>query len=206
MTKRVRGVLAVAACLVVGLACAPKGTPGERIVTPPPDPGAVVQAYQRAAAPGTEHQWLAKMAGAWEVEVKAFFDPTKPPEVSQGRAELRMVLGGRYLEQHFKSVFMDMPFEGHGVMGFDNGRGVFVGMWTDTMSTGFLLEEGQYDPVADTLETTSHMMDPLTKAPRTGRSVTRWKDPDHFTVEMFDVGPDGKEVKSMEMLYVRVAG
>jgi hypothetical protein len=99
---------------------------------------------------------------------------------------------------------MEQPFSGIGYSAYDNVRRVFTGVWMDTMSTHFLTEEGNLDASGKVLTTVMSYSDPLTGKTKRGRSVTTVVDADTHTVVMFDQGPDGKEIKSMEMTYRRI--
>ncbi len=50
---------------------------------------------------------------------------------------------------------------------------------------------------------TSDQYHPGTKAPMEKRSLITLKDKDHHTMEMFFTGPDGTEMKGMEIQYTR---
>jgi hypothetical protein len=49
------------------------------------------------------------------------------------------------------------------------------------------------------------MICPQTKDPYKKRSVIKLVDHDRHSMEMFFTGPDGKEVKNMEIQYERIA-
>ncbi|MGH8590598.1 MAG: DUF1579 family protein, partial [Gammaproteobacteria bacterium] len=46
-----------------------------------------MEAWEKAAQPGPQHQWLARKAGRWEFAGKFWMDPTKPPTESVGTVE-----------------------------------------------------------------------------------------------------------------------
>ena len=51
----------------------------------------------KAGTPGPEHDKLKAMAGTYEAKVMMWMDPKMPPMEMVGKAENKMILGGRYL-------------------------------------------------------------------------------------------------------------
>ena len=47
-------------------------------------------------------------------------DPTKAPTESVGTVERELMLGGRVLAEKVRSTYMNKPFEGYGLTGYDN--------------------------------------------------------------------------------------
>lgn len=164
---------------------------------------AAMEAWAKFATPGPEHKWLEKLAGTWTVKVKSWMAPGQPPTESDGAAEARMMLGGRYLHEQFKSSFMGQPFEGAGVTGYDNLKKKFVGNWMDTMSTAIMATEGTVDAAGKVMTSWGMVDDPVTGRPQKMKGVLTLVDPDHHTYEMWSTGPDGKEWKSLELAYTR---
>jgi hypothetical protein len=64
------------------------------------------------------HEWLKSMEGEWDLATKFTFEPGKPPVEGKARETARMAVGGFFLVFDVKGE-MPMPFEGHGVMGYD---------------------------------------------------------------------------------------
>ena len=65
----------------------------------------------------------------------------RPAQESTGTSENKMILGGRYLEQHYDGTMMGQPFCGIGY-GFDNYKKKYVATWIDSMGTGILVTTG----------------------------------------------------------------
>ena len=129
--------------------------------------------------------------------------PGEPPQVSEGSSEHRLVLGGRFLEQVYKGTSMGMPFEGIGYTGYDNYKGKFVGTWMDNMGTMIMTSIGTYSPMNKTFNFTARMDDVVKGKEIEMRDVIRIIDRDNSIAEMFCPGPDGKEFKTMELIYKR---
>lgn len=165
---------------------------------------AMMEAYQKAGTPGTEHRQLAAMAGTYDLVVKAWHAPDAPPTTDTGTATRKMILGDRVMVEDVASQMMGQPYSGQGLHGFDNVTGKYWATWSDSMSTGLMVSEGSCD--ADMACTyTGSYHDPVTKKPQATRMTTRWTGKDTEVFEMYAPGPDGKEAKMMEITYTRRA-
>ncbi len=186
--------------ICIALACpalAQKDQPGQ------PSQDEMMKAYQAAATPGPQHAMLAKSAGSWTCTVKSWMDPAGEPMVSEGTEEAEMIYGGRYLQSHFKGSMMGQPFEGMGLMGYDNVKKKYVGTWLDTMSTGIMPYEGDYDPQKKEIVCHGEFADAGTGQMQTCRLVSRFVNDNQHVFEMWGPDPSGKDVKWMEITYNR---
>ncbi|HEY0591259.1 MAG TPA: DUF1579 domain-containing protein [Thermoanaerobaculia bacterium] len=167
------------------------------------DEKAAMEAWMKAATPGDAHKKLAELEGTFEATVRMWDKPGAEPNVSKGTSENRLILGGRWLEQRFKSTFMDQPFEGVGYTGYDNIKKQYVGTWMDTMSTGVMLSTGQPGKVANSYVFTGTMDDPMSGKSMPVEEKFVVHGPDRHVMEMYAPGPDGKMYKNMEIEYLR---
>jgi len=202
MPKRailVFGAALAAAFLAASASAAPQDKPPQMSA----EEKAMMEAWAKAATPGKHHQWLASKAGKWEFSGKFWTDPTKPPTSSGGTAERSLMLGGRVLGEKVASPgFMGQMFEGYGLTGYDNVAQEFWGTWNDTMGTGVMISKGSCnDKGACTF--TGEFVDAVTGKKKTSRMASRDEGPDKEVHEFWDRGPDGKEFKSMELVYTR---
>ena len=173
---------------------------------PSPAEKEIMEKYMKAATPGPEHQQMAKMAGKWKLQVTAWMAPGAPPMKSDGTAEFRTILGGRYLEQEVHGSMGDQPFEGLGLQGFDNVTQEHVATWIDSMSTGMMLMRGRCAAGSKTCTMKGTTSDPVTgKEMPVTSTVTHMSD-DNFKFEMFASGPAGKRFKTLEIVYTRAGG
>lgn len=161
-----------------------------------------MKAWENSMTPGAEHKWMETYAGEWIVETKIWMDPSQPPMVSKGSCTNTMTMGGRYLEYVFKGEFMGMPFDGKGVMGFDNTEKKFKSTWRDSMSTGIMYTVGTFDEKTQTMTSVGTSLDPVSKQEMKTKEITRYISKDKYVMEMFmDWG--GQEFKTMELTYTR---
>lgn len=198
MTRRLFDLLgsALAAVLLVAPAAAQEKQPSA-------EDKAMMEAWAKAATPGQQHQWMASKAGAWEFSGTTWMAPSQPPMKFSGSAERKMLLGGRVMaEKVSSSGFMGQPFEGYGLGGYDNVTGEWWGTWSDSMSTGLMVTKGNCDDKG-ACTYTGEYVDAMTGKKKTSRMAARDEGPDKEIHEFWEKGPDGKEFKSMELVYTR---
>lgn len=153
--------------------------------------------------PGEHHARLAKMAGRWNVASKMWMDPAAPPMESKGTAEMRMIMDGRFLQEDFKGDMMGVPFTGMNILGYDGFQKQYVSTWIDSMTTETVVSRGTCSEDGKVMTMEGMMTNPETKKPQKTRFVTTKASDDQFTMEMFTPGPDGKDMKMMELRYTR---
>jgi hypothetical protein len=192
-------LLAIALPLLAVAALA-QGKTGQATMTP--EQKAEMEAYMKAGTPGAQHQWLASMAGNYDLKIKSWQEPGAPPMEEGGTATRKAALDGRILMEDMTSTMMGTPFTGHGMMGYDNVSGKYWSTWTDTMSTGLMVSQGTCD-AQKACTFTGAWNDPITKGPVKARMTTRWASPTTEIFEMYGPGKDGKEMKMMEITYTK---
>ena len=197
--------MAVLACALAGSAMADEAAGKASHQAEPrmtPEQMAEMEAYMRAGTPGPQHERLASKAGEYDVLVRSFHDPSGTPMEEKGTAVRKVELDGRVMTEHFKGSMMGMPFTGHGMTGYDNVTGKYWSTWNDSMSTGIMVSEGTCDE-KDACTFMGTWNDAVKKGPVTARMTTRWKSPTVQIFEMHGPGPDGKEMKMMELTYTK---
>jgi len=156
------------------------------------------------ARPTTKHALLKKEVGIWDATVKAWMNgPGAPPEESKGVETNRLLGDGLWLVTDFQSEFFDQPFRGHGTFGYDHRKGKYVGTWVDSMADHIDLSEGTYDEARQTLTMHSDTVDPASGKPVKTKQVTEFQGEGSRLFTFFMVGPDGKDIKVMEIRYTR---
>jgi hypothetical protein len=165
---------------------------------------AMMEAWQKAATPNEKHQQLiAEFEGTWDAKMSAWMDPSAPPQVETGKSVNTAVFGGRQLRMDYTGTFMGQPFEGMGYTGYNNVTGKYFSTWSDNMSTGLFVAEGDYDAASKVYTYRAQMPDPVkpgTMVPV--RESMRFPDKDHALFEMYETR-DGKEMKTMQIEYTR---
>jgi len=168
----------------------------------PMDEKAAMEAMQAASSPGEAHKKMEPLAGTFSVKAKAWMDPSKPPELSEATTERKWIFGGRYLDENYQGSFMGQPFTGKGTYGYDNVTKRYFSTWIDSMSTSTSTSTGALE--GKVIKYKGSMSDPVSGKVVPSIMNLTITDNDHHTLEMWGPGPDGKNVKWMELVYSRV--
>ena len=160
------------------------------------------KAYMDYMTPGEVHKMLAKAEGTWAFDMKFWMDPAAAPTQANGTTENKMILGGRYQESVHKCEMMGMPFEGRSVTAYDNAKKMFQSTWVDNMGTGIMNMTGKWNDADKSITFTGSCYDPSKGKDVGMKEVLTMIDDDHHKMEMYAVN-DGKEVKTMEIVYTR---
>jgi len=154
--------------------------------------------------PGKEHKLLSTLAGTYHAKVKAYFDPSKPPDESSGTMKRKMIMGGRFLEELYEGKVMGMAFHGMGLSGYDNHKKKFTNVWIDSMSTASSVTHGTYDADKKTFTYLGEEFDPYTGQKMKTRDVLRIVSDSVQEQEMYrSPSEGGKEMKVLEIHYTR---
>ncbi len=165
---------------------------------------AMMAKWMELATPGPHHEMMAKSVGKWMTESTFWMTPDAEPMVSKGTASQELALGGRYLMETYSGTMMGMPFEGHGMWGYDNASGKHMGIWTDNMSTTMMYSEGGCEDHCNKITLIGTYVDGMTGAMKTSKVVSEVIDDDHASVTMYEVMEDGTEFKNGVIMYTRV--
>ena len=153
--------------------------------------------------PGPSHKVLAPFVGEWDVRMTFWSSPGSKPETSQGVSSISWILGERFVQEKFTGTAGGDPFEGMGVMGYDNASRVFNTIWVDSLNTTMAMASGKFFAEGNIFELTSKLYDPLLSREKTVRSTIQFTSNDSYIFSMIDESPEGKEFKSLEMAYSR---
>jgi hypothetical protein len=95
------------------------------------------------------------------------------------------------------------PFTVVQVLGYDANRKKFFELKLDNMDTGVMHNEGTISVDGKTLSMRGDRTDPMTGQTGKMRTVTTIADKDHYTLEWYMGGPDGKEEKTVTLVHTR---
>jgi len=163
----------------------------------------MMEMMMKASMPGPMHELLKPMAGNWKTTAKSWLKPGTEPSVSEGTCESTWILGNRYLQSTYKGDMGGMPFEGWGLMGYDNQKQEFVSVWADNFGTGIAMSDGKADPSGKVLTMMTTMPDPQTGAPTPYKMITKVANENQYMMSMSSM-KDGKEQTEMEITYTRM--
>lgn len=157
---------------------------------------ASAQAPELPAA-GPEHKLLQETVGTWDCKIIT----AGAPGESVGKSVSKMDLGGLWLVTEFEGDFGGLKFQGHGLDGYDQAKKKYIGIWVDSMSTGPVIMEGDYDAAKKTLTMTGEGPGPTGERVKY-KNTTTHADKDHQTFKMSLVEGD-KETLMLTIEYSR---
>jgi len=168
----------------------------------PIDSATAAKNWMTFSTPGEVHKMIASWNGTWKTDI-TMYEPGKPPTKTTGTAVNKMILGGRYQESVNTSTMMGMPFEGHSTIGYNNATKMFESSWVDNMGTGIMKMTGAWDAATKSVTLTGMGVDPYSLKEKENREIFTVVDDKTQTMSMFGPGPDGKEVKIMDITFTR---
>ena len=154
-----------------------------------------------ADEPGTVHKQMEPLAGSWDIDITYVINGQE--NHGKAKCEAKWILDGRFLRQEYHSNMMGKPFTVIQHLGYDNQKKKTIEIMMDSMSTGVLHNEGSISEDGKTITNHGETRDPATGKTVKLRTVYTIIDPDHFKLEWFDVGDDGKETKGVSMIHTR---
>jgi hypothetical protein len=162
---------------------------------------AMMAEMQKLGTPGLEHKALAPLAGSFTAVVRMWMGGPKPVE-NTGTADGKAILGGRFYEEVFTGTVMGQPFEGRGLIGYDNAKKKYVWSWIDSMTTALSTAEGTADATGKVITLKGESYDPATKKMAPVKYVFRIESDKKHTFESWEL-VNGKETRTMEVVYTR---
>ncbi len=159
-----------------------------------------LEALKRMSTPGTEQGRLARREGSYATVTRHFAAAGAAGPEIPGRAELRMLHGGRFLEERYRS---ERPggAEGTRILGYDGTLKRYQMAWVNSGATGITLMEGASPDGGATVVLTGTLHD-ADGEPLSLRLLIREIDPDRFLVV---VGGDAQgQGARQEINYTRV--
>ena len=148
------------------------------------------------------HAKLKPLVGTWIMTGKWRMTPEAPWQDFEATVEREWILGERFVEEEVESEFMGQPFEGRGIIGYDNTREAFTMVWVENMSTGTWFSTGRLE--GSTLSFEGENSDAMTgEKSKWSKSVLDLSSPDKHTFKGYSKDAQGKEFQNMEMVETR---
>jgi hypothetical protein len=163
----------------------------------------MMKAYMEAAEPGAPHKAMQNLVGTWNTTVKTYMNPNGQPTETKGKSTYTSILDGRFVQEHAEGDFQGHPFHGYGTFGYDNVTKKYVGSWIDSMGTGIMHSTGTSADGGTTINWEGVSSDAYTGKELTFHSSMKMVNKDEYHFEMNGPGPEGKEIKMMEIHYTR---
>jgi hypothetical protein len=152
-------------------------------------------------APGPVHKQMERLAGNWDVDIVYIFNGKE--NKGKAKCETRWILDGRFLQQEYKSLFMGRPYTVLQHLGYDNQKKKTIEITMNSLSTGVHYNEGSISEDGKVITNEGDALDPKTGKSTKLRTVTTIVDDDHYTLEWFKPGADGRSEKVVSMSHMR---
>jgi hypothetical protein len=161
------------------------------------------KALESAMTPGEGQKRLEPMVGTFDVQIKTWVDPSKPPIESRATSVSAWVLGKRYIQSMLSGYVLDEPFNGIGYIGYDNASKTYQSVWMDTGSTGITWYTGKMGASGKSAIMKASVTNPLTaKATPVELRLTIEENGNHMT-EVWGQGHGTLMFKMMELRYTK---
>jgi hypothetical protein len=168
-------------------------------------PEEMKKAMMEAATPLPQHKELAVFTGSWKTTGKMWMDPSKQePEVFTGKSVVTMAMGGKFLQENYAGTWQGQKFNGSGVTSYNPATKEYTSIWYDSASPVMSSMNGSYSSADKTLTVAGTNYCPMSKESFKSRMTHKMINSNEQLMESFIVGPDGKEMKAMEIAYKRI--
>ena len=159
---------------------------------------------EKAMTPGEAQKKLDFLVGTFDVKIRTWLDPSKPPYESTATSVATWVLGNRYVQQMLAGYIAGEPWSGIGYAGYDNVAKRYVATYMDTGSTGMEWYTGSMDASGRLAKMTATTRDEVTGKSRTLEMRLRIADNGDHVTELWESNlSGGKMAKIMELQYTR---
>lgn len=143
--------------------------------------------------PGPGHARLEVLVGLWDTTTTLYGGFTGRVVESGGSVEKSWCLGGRFLREDLAGVSVDgEPYLGLGLIGHDNARDVYQGVWLGSGATGMSTFDGGWDEDDQCIRFEGWEPSPEDGQPRRFRSELRIESPDKHVLTHLVATPDGE--------------
>ena len=151
--------------------------------------------------PTSQHKWLSRNVGTWEVECSYYMIPGEDPLEVTGQ-EVVETLGPFWVVGRFEADMMGSPVTGQAVTGYDPIKGLFIGTWKDNSTPFHYTFEGTLSDDERILALEGSNFDPVRQRESIYRCRTEYlSDSEHVMTLTVEV--NGEEVPILKYHYKR---
>ena len=156
-----------------------------------------------AMTPGPGQARLDPMVGTFNVKIRSWVAPNKPPVESTAVSVSVWVLGHRYIQSMLSGYVLNEPFDGIGYTAYDNVSKTYQTAWMDSGSTGMTWYRGGFDGATKSARMKATVPNALTGKPTPLElRLSIAENGDHMT-ELWGQGEGSAMFKMMELRYTR---
>jgi hypothetical protein len=147
------------------------------------------------------HDELARLVGNWDATVT--FHIGGKENQGKARCEAKWILNENCVQQEYNSMFMGRPLTILQLLSYDPSKKKIVEVHMTSMSGGALMNEGESTKDGKVWTLEGPYFDMQSQKNTRLRTVYTFEDPDHFTLDWFTPGPDGKESRTIHIAHTR---
>lgn len=142
--------------------------------------------------------------GKWDATVK-FKLPDGKEGSGRTACETKSILDGKFVHQEYKSKFMGMDLTIVQILGYDDAKKKFVefDVHIEGKESFTIYTEGKISENGKILTLSGDSLDMMTGKPTKLKTVTTIVDDDHYTLEWFFPGADGKDERKVMLSHTR---
>ena len=144
----------------------------------------LIERHRLASQPGPEHERLAEMQGAWDVEMRLWPEPGAEPMTTTGTMEGEMIVGGRFLLLTTDIAGTEATQEQIWIVGFDRRADEYTIMGMDVSGTYWVTARGPAGEDGSHAVLSGEDYDAIFDGVQLYDFVLSWPDDDTFVVEI----------------------
>lgn len=153
------------------------------------------------AAADPEHERLARMCGAWDVDATFWLQPGRPGVTTKGTSTIRPLFDGLFVEETIQGALNGTPFTTMAWTGFNPETRQYEATRIASTNSARIAESGTYDDAAKRFELRAEY--PLAGSTWHQRTVIEQPSPDTMVAMSFLSFGTVPEWKAVEIRYTR---
>lgn len=149
---------------------------------------------------GTHHE-LNRLDGEWRGVSRVWFEPNILADESACMGTIRSVLNGMFIIHEYRTSLQGKPVEGIAIIGHSLGENKYQSAWIDSFHNGTAIMFSENNKPQMPFSVLATYGD----VPKWGwRTKIEIHNNDKFTITMFNIAPEGKDEKAVEVEYERL--
>jgi hypothetical protein len=177
--------------------------PGGTTARAEADNAVLAKALESALTPGAGQARLDPMVGTFDVKIRTWLAPDRPPVESTGSCVNVWVLGKRYIQAMLSATVMGEPFNGIGYVAYDNIDKAYQMAWMDDGSTALTLYRGGFEGASKAAILKATTLNPMSGKPTPLELRLSILDNGDHMSELWGQGAGNTMFKMMELRYTR---
>lgn len=187
----------ILSCLLLPACVASEPTRSEHkpaiLFAPPPTLEDQARDAMQASQPRREHHALDPLVGTWTTRLVDVAADGKESDPHPGSANIKWVLGGRYLSWDATLEIGGDVHETTGYLGYDLNQGEYQLLMISDLATGMSVARGRGDIGGKGIRLSIEVVDPTSGAIKRAQSTLRIIGKDRFELDQLGIDTSGEE-------------